>query len=401
MINHRIFFNRIIFFIVSILLIAFSYYSMLHAAGELYGLGASQNVFNVIIRFLIMLCCIACLLINRFKIKNTALNKLVLLWVLWMLLSGLVVPDKYLANMSSVLFWPSIYYLFYYFSLSIKNKRIVFYLILFLFIEVSVFYFIVTQEKNMNLLNRIASVNHVYYILLLVPWLFLVKNKKVVNIILFLVIILTINSAKRGAMLAVLVSAVFYVYFNYFKGITKNKNFLSTYILGFVVIVAGYAVFDYYNSKSEGYIVSRFENIEEDQGSGRLEIYAEVWQMIRDSPVENFVMGNGHNEVFNNTSMQLSSHNDYLEVFYDYGIIGLLLLASLLLILLNRTIKLSRINSNYKVAYISAFIIFLFMTSISHIVLYPTYIIYLAAFLGYSEVDVSRQLIKFRKYEVY
>jgi|SRR5690606_25293493 O-antigen ligase len=394
MLNHQLFFNRLIFVAVSCLLIAFSYFSMLHAASELYGLGTSQNIYNVIIRLIIIGCSVVCLAINHFKIKNTSLNKLVILWVLWMLLSGLVRPEKFFVNLSNVLFWPAIYYLFYYFSLSIKNKRRVFFLLLLIFIEVSIFYYIVTQDKNTNLVNKIASVNHIYYILLLVPWLFLVRNQWTVNVILFVIIVMTINSAKRGAMLAVMTSAVFYVYFYYFKGITRNKNFLLTYILGLVFVVTGYMVFDYYNEKSDGYIVNRFENMDEDQGSGRLEIYSEVWQKITTAPIEYFVMGHGHNEVINNTSMGLSSHNDYLESFYDYGVVGLLLLVSLLVILIRRTFKLFKLDSDYKVAYLSATIIFLFMTSISHIILYPTYIIYLAAFLGYSEAEVSLKLSK-------
>jgi len=314
-----------------------------------------------------------------------------------MLVSGLVATDKYSVNMSSVLFWPAVYFLFYYFSRSGLSNRVVLFLILLLFIEVGIFYLIINQDKNLNVLNKIASVNHIYYILLLLPWLFLVKNKLVINIILFLVVIMTINSAKRGAMLAVLASGGFYIYFSYFKGALRSKSFLLTYILGFIFVVVGYMVFDYYNEKSGGYILNRFENIEEDQGSGRLEIYSEVWRLIFDSPAENILMGHGHNEVFNNTSFHLSSHNDYLEVFYDYGIIGLTLLIFLLIILLKRTIRLFRKNSEYKIAYLSAFIIFLLMTSISHLILYPTYIIYLAAFLGYIETDVNRQLTSNRK----
>src|SRR5690606_28257125 len=137
-----------LFYVISILLLLFSYYSMLHAAAELYGLGTGNNIFNVIIRVFIIVSSLICLVINQFRIKSTALNNIVVLWVIWMLIAGFVRPEKYFSNMTNVLFWPALYFLFYYFSRNLINRRRVLYLILFVFIEVSLFYYVVTQDKN-------------------------------------------------------------------------------------------------------------------------------------------------------------------------------------------------------------------------------------------------------------
>src|SRR5690606_31133978 len=145
------------------------------------------------------------------------------------------------------------------------------------------------------------------------------------------------------------------------------------------------------NDASGGYLLQRFENIETDRGSGRLEIYSQVINNFAQSPPELKLIGHSHNMVRPSTSLSLSAHNDYLETLYNHGVVGFILLLSFAWILLKRTYRLYTQKSKYFISYMTAFVVFLFMTMISHIILYPTYIVFLVSYLGYVDYEVSNE----------
>src|SRR5690606_20696890 len=103
---------------------------------------------------------------------------------------------------SFTLFWPLILLsfnaLFKYDVIYIKRMSM---FICIVYIVNLLFYIYVLQSKNQDIEGKLASVSHVYYIILLLPWILTFKNKTVKNLLLLLTIIVTVLSAKRGAIL--------------------------------------------------------------------------------------------------------------------------------------------------------------------------------------------------------
>jgi len=359
------------------------------AAGDGEDSVDSSNLLVHLLRFSIQGLCLLIILINRSKFKSSKIIMLAFIWMIWMILCNTVDISRYFINLSFTLFWPLILL-----SFNALSKYDVIYIkrmptfICILYIVNLLFYIYVLQFKNQDIEGKLASVSHVYYIILLLPWILTFKNKTVKNLLLLLTIIVTVLSAKRGAILTVGLIAIIYLYFDYIvfmRGVKKIYGVVIGMVLGLLIVYS----FIYLNDINDGYLLQRFENVEEDKGSGRLYIYEEVLHLYDRLPWEMKLFGASHNSVIKTTSVGLSAHNDYLEVLYDYGIIGFFLLISFLLIIIRNTRHLYRIRSRVFVAYFASLIIFLIMTMVSHLILYPTYIIYLASFWGGVDKEIS------------
>ena len=81
------------------------------------------------------------------------------------------------------------------------------------------------------------------------------------------------------------------------------------------------------------------------------------------------------------------AHSDFLEVLYDYGLVGLFLYVLLLLSFIRKAIKLRQARCKSFAAFTAAILIYIILSSISHLIIYPTYIVFLLLVLavGFSE----------------
>ena len=142
----------------------------------------------------------------------------------------------------------------------------------------------------------------------------------------------------------------------------------------------------YANGINDGAAVERVENLEEDEGSGRLERYKDVLRLLRDEDNRGkIVLGHGYRTVEDSLGESSSAHNDFLEVLYDYGIIGLLLFVLFHLALIKRVLYLRKIESEFMEGYAVSYAIFFIMSMVSHLIIYPTYFIFLTSYWGAIE----------------
>lgn len=381
--------NRFLFLIYSLVLLIYVYFVMTFSAFEEEA--GNSSIFTHIFRFLLEILGLIVLFVNRFNLLGIKKGRYVIIWIIWIIVCSIVVPDRYFINLTIALLWPIIYLSYFIFSRDeiIRYK----YLPRFIFILCafsSIYYVYVLLFMNTDIIGRLASVSHVYYVLLLLPWVLTFKSKSIKNILLFFFLILAIFSAKRAAILITLFVVLLYFFIEYIT-LTSVKNKVVGVLFFVVGIVAMIFTFDYLNDLNDGYLLSRLENIQNDKGSGRLDIYAEVIEEFSRSPIENLFFGNGHNTVRENISYRLSAHNDYLEILFDYGAVGLVLFLLIVVSLFKRYVIIRKYNSEYLASYVSFLVIFLFMTLVSHIVLYPTYIIFLFSYLGMIDLELSKK----------
>ena len=141
-------------------------------------------------------------------------------------------------------------------------------------------------------------------------------------------------------------------------------------------------------------IFERFSTLQEDGGSGRVDTYELVWKAFKNSTVIEQIFGHGFNAVFLDKVSVSSAHNDFLEVLYDFGILGFFMYILLMISFCQYTVILYKKRSNLFSIYIATLCSYIIISMASHLIIYPTYIVFLLLFIsfGISETRVSRSV---------
>lgn len=180
---------------------------------------------------------------------------------------------------------------------------------------------------RLNSRKELREADNVGYALLCVyASIMLFANKKVFPVALFCIMIGTLISGKRGAVIGLIVASlplIKYVFFNrQWKGL--KKMFFS--ILLVVGVVVALRLFGDYVSAT----LERFRMLEEDQGSGRGDILKYYWAHYKESDLLHQIFGHGLFAGTWNSGSTFAfnskmAHNDWAELLYDFGIIGVLI----------------------------------------------------------------------------
>lgn len=234
--------------------------------------------------------------------------------------------------------------------------------------------------------SSIAAVNAVYFINCLFPIVFLDIKRYMKIIILTASTACALLSGKRTALIVLVIAfAVPYLCkLLLSNGKNKLKNIVSLVALSVLIVF----LYDYLLDKFNITIFERFLNIAADGGSGRVDIYHSVIESFKNSSFTNKLLGHGYNGVFYYGVTFTSAHNDFLEVLYDNGVIGLILYLFFVGGIISTAIKLLKDRKETSFAVVSALMVFICMSVTSHLVIYPTYFIYIVVIImiGQSEL---------------
>ncbi len=228
-------------------------------------------------------------------------------------------------------------------------------------------------------------INSLYFGLCLLPTVFL--NKK----LWFQIVVagvLTVNvalSGKRAALLILLFG--FLLPFLTSVSDHQKKRSINTIILVFLAV---FLVYNYISTRYDIVIFERMDNIIEDGGSGRDKIYEKVWLSFKESSILKQLFGHGFNAVSLASFARTSAHNDFLEILYDCGVVGVTAYLWMIIKLIGYSRKLYAIKSDVAPMFFSALIIFLILSTVSHLIIYPTYIIFLLFFFSLGIYDLNR-----------
>ena len=325
-------------------------------------------------------------------ISGNFLNKtgrLMLIWVIYALCVEILYPGEIITDMRTILWWPSVYYLFYIITRTGGYKPVETFVKTFFPIILigNSLIFIVIKILLTIYYGLFSASNDIYYVVLLFPLLVLIKNKYLRYIFFALCFLLALYSFKRGAQLCVLMALVIYL-------ITElrsvKRNIFRTIFLICIIVGGAWTAFNYVNNSTEGHVMERISEMEESGGSGRESIYQEVIKEYSSKPFYEQIIGVGMNGVRtkyhitnNKDGRNYSAHNDFLEMLVDYGVIGLLLYILIIISFISEMMY-SRgrgLLSMFQLSLISLSS-FIIMSLISHLFLYPTFIAYLMIAFG-------------------
>ena len=186
---------------------------------------------------------------------------------------------------------------------------------------------IALQYKNLysvaNLIGDEGSHIGVSYFPLFVLPILLIPSSRIVRYAsIALTTIIIISSIKRGGMIALGASLIVYILTKQFvKGGGKISLIIT---LLTIALVMGGGLY-YLSESTDNDIIERFENLSEDGGSGRDILWEDTFHNILNRDIGDRMVGNGYRSAQKVSVLQLPAHNDLLEIWYDWGSIGLTL----------------------------------------------------------------------------
>ena len=131
-------------------------------------------------------------------------------------------------------------------------------------------------------------------------------------------------------------------------------------------------------------IFDRLTNMGMDEGSGRITIWTTVYNAYKEGSLTDKIMGHGYGAVSNLHvgGRSIFAHNDYLEILYDYGIVGICFIISWIIYLIKVFVRLYKKKSSLLPGYAFAMIIFIFLTMLSYLLFQSNIMIFLAIYFG-------------------
>lgn len=229
--------------------------------------------------------------------------------------------------------------------------------------------------------NKLIGNDAIFSIAVYFPFIFAIKKQRLLKIIL-LISFLTISflSYKRSIIIAVVLSFIVYIVLSIdkkviFKYLWKWYSVLFIVCLGFL--------FRFLDNLIGQTILNRFNRIGTDRGSGRLDIYNKLFNELYYSNQTNILFGHG----YQSTKQQIGmlAHNDFIQILFDFGLIGSLLYSLFIFAFLYMIFKKYKNKKAYRNEYASyvAAIVFLITMSMMNCFIYsPSLLMPIMFFLG-------------------
>lgn len=384
-----------ILYIICALLVVFSVSSMSVAINHLYFEDTEYSpVSTITIGTLTVFGLAYSLRISLLRKTRSLMVIVVTCLLCWCIINVLICPSPGYPTMKLlgyVSLWETMFLLFYNIALYryryIKTIKVTCLIILF----VNSALFVVSRGYRTLTDFAVSSMgnNMIFYVITLIPFILLSENRKWKLLAMIFVSALSVLSFKRSVLIIISLILVVFIYYNYYKpSKNKSRNILMP-VVGALMFMAILLSVNYY---SDGIAVERLNNIEQDKGNGRLGRWENISNILSTSyKTKDLIIGKG----FRYSAIAVgkfsgTAHNDFLEVFCDYGIIGLCLYVLFHLLVIRRMIFFIKTGSEYRLSYVSSYIVFFVMSMVSHLIIYPTYFVFLAIYWGIMEVVCMR-----------
>ena len=230
--------------------------------------------------------------------------------------------------------------------------------------------------------------NAVFYVLFFLPFFFMIKNNAAKSMMILLVFATVIMSYKRSAILVLMVAVAYY----FWKEIgTKSATRKKTgFLIGAIVlVVVGVFVFNYLQAEYDLDWLARIQDAEKSGGSGRLDIWSNMWSAMKEQSFSEWLGGHGYRM----TEKFGGAHNDFLEILYDFGIIGFALYITFITLLFRYAYYMKKYNYSYHSAYFASLILFLGYSFFGQLIIMPQWFFLLCLFWGLLIGDFDKQLL--------
>lgn len=215
--------------------------------------------------------------------------------------------------------------------------------------------------------NQVAT-NSSYIILLMYPLVLNSSNKILKIVITIITAFLLLFSLKRTGILSYII--VLFVYYMINTQMNKKRNLFLLFVVLFITLLLFHYLFDYVDGTVGNLLSDKFDSMKTGDSSDRDIVYAQVIQMIIQSDIVELFFGHGWDSVILDNPLGLSAHNDFLEITYDTGFVGLIIYIYLFYTLIKYALHLYKLKSKYAASFSASILIFFFFSLSSHIIIY-------------------------------
>lgn len=246
--------------------------------------------------------------------------------------------------------------------------------------------------KSYNILGERGHFGVAYYALYLLP-IMLASEKRWVRIVCIVIVsVIIVSSVKRGGLLALVLGLMVYLIISRY---ITNKGFKTAIVLCFILLVLG--VFFYFMISYLGdNIIERFLNSDDTTGSGRLDIWASLFKRLQTQDLTLWVFGNGHLSTTQYSWENLTAHNDFIEILYNYGIFNFMVYLFIVISLVRYTLRAITQKNKYAPSLAMIMTIYIILSMISIIILSHTCVLVMISFgllLGWNEQE-KKQIVE-------
>jgi hypothetical protein len=362
--------NKILFWVILLLISAITVQEFL--ATQTFSQSGKETFIKLAIETLAILYIF--LNTRQFR-KAPALTVIISVWFVWMVTRSFFMLPYYESirrwgsmDFMPVMYWPLIYLVMYFYARE-NPKAIKWTILLFMTLMATTSYLFVYIFRDIYAYSdNFVQNSIVFNIIVIFPWLLISEYRLVRYLGIIAMSVLAVYSLKRSIITALVLSLVSY----FFGGIIFNrqrKHLFKTIVMITLLAVSLAFAYRYSNILVWNAMTKRLELISEDEGSGRLSIYKDYIAELKNESFAKLMVGRGHN-----ASTQFygtTTHNDFLEVMFAYGINGLVLYICLHLCLIHNCYRLIRIRSSYAEVWVASYAICFILSLVSHLVIYP------------------------------
>lgn len=219
--------------------------------------------------------------------------------------------------------------------------------------------------------SAIAEESHLvcaYFVMYALPLMMLVKQKVLRILLAMAVLIVIFASFKRGGLIALAFGLIAYLVT---MQLIANKMSVGSILIGMVVLAVFVIIFILLGTSGDTTVFDRFENMgSNDTGSGRTLVWPVTLGMIENSDALGLLFGHGSGAVQMDSPIMLSAHNDFLEITYDYGLLGLALYVVAFVSLGFYILRMIREKSPYAPSMVLLYAVYGILSLISHVAIY-------------------------------
>lgn len=247
--------------------------------------------------------------------------------------------------------------------------------------------------KIYNLYNVLGEQGHfavAYYPLYFLPVVLVCDKKWVRYAIIAIVSIVIFTSIKRGGLLALFMGVSAFIVIHQYIKQEKSLFIFRTVTILIVVFILGYIGIVHFGDA----LLDRVMNTDDTTGSGRTEIWKSLYTNLRHQSIYKWVVGNGHLTTMRDSYRNLSAHNDFLEIAYNYGGINIFLYLGFFFSLIAYTLRAIKQRSKYAPHLAMSVTIYFILSMLSIIILSHTFTLSLintALLIGWNEYESHNQ----------
>ena len=297
---------------------------------------------------------------------------------LYMALRGLQIGSNMISWFISVALWCLVIFITSNVDFNEQDREIVYTICSIAGILMSVFY--ITGNINTLFISSVEGTNSIYYVLCALPWPVMAKNKWIKFLGVFSITLAVIVSTKGSCLLA-LVMIFGYFAINFSQLVKKHKGKITLALV--VVIISLFFVNQWLgqNMNSLNLFTALQDMFSEAStgGNGRTEIYQMIFDEMGKSSVFPIIFGHGYNAVAEH--IHIGSHNDFLMMLFEYGIVGLCLYIYFWVKLITHSAVFPK-GSTSRIAYVSSLIIYFNVSMFSNVMNTQIQFLLLCTFWG-------------------